>query len=317
MKSILVTGAAGFIGSNLAEHLLKEGNLVYGVDNFITGSTKNISRLKENKNFNFLEVDVVGMGSDQKRILAGQKFDEIYHLACPTGVPNLVTLAEEMLLTCSIGTRNILEIARESGAKFLFTSSSEVYGDPLEFPQKEEYTGNVNPTGIRSPYEEGKRLAEALVVMYQRKYGLDGRIVRVFNTYGPNMSEKDERIIPKFIQQIKNGTSLSVHGNGIQKRTYCHVDDLIDGLLIAMEKGGRGEVYNLGGGEEIEVKYLAELLLKISNSHVGINYTERPPHDHQSRRPDLTKIKALGWSPKIGLDKGLRSILNNQPIEIT
>ena len=317
MKNILVTGAAGFIGSNLAEHLLKEGNLVYGVDNFITGPTKNINALKGNPNFNFLEADIVDMGSDQKRILAGQKFDEIYHLACPTGVPNLVTLAEEMLLTCSIGTRNILEIARESGAKFLFTSSSEVYGDPLEFPQKEEYTGNVHPTGIRSPYEEGKRLAEALVVMYQRKYGLDGRIVRVFNTYGSNMSEMDERIIPKFIQQIKNGTSLTVHGDGIQKRTYCHVDDLLDGLLIIMEKGGRGEVYNLGGDEEIEAKDLAELLLKISNSHVGIKHTERPAHDHQSRHPDLNKIKALGWSPKIGLDKGLRSILNNQPIEIT
>lgn len=308
MKRILVTGAAGFIGSNLADHLLKAGHYVIGIDNIITGVNKNIIRLSKHDNFEFLKENIVDL--DQKFIekLKIEKFDEIFHLACPTGVPNLVTLAEEMLLTCSIGTKNILEIAKDSNAKFLLTSSSEVYGDPLIFPQRENYTGNVDSTGIRSPYEEGKRFAESLTVMYVRKYDLKGKIVRIFNTYGPNMSEKDLRVIPRFFEQIKNNQSLTVHGDGTQKRTYCHVHDLIDGLNLVMDKGEIGNVYNLGSREEISVMNLAKLMIDLSETEVGISTVQRPPHDHKARMPDTTKATRLGWSPKITLRDGLKRI---------
>ena len=316
MKKILITGAAGFIGSNLAEHLLKEGNLVFGVDNFITGSVENVDRLKANSNFSFQQADIVDLDQDQLSDLVNQKFDEVYHLACPTGVPNLVTLAEEMLLTCSLGTRNVLEIVRGSGAKFLFTSSSEVYGDPQQFPQTEEYTGNVDPVNLRSPYEEGKRYSESLVAMYTRKHGLDGRIVRVFNTYGSYMADKDARVIPKFMNQLRRNIPLSIHGRGEQKRTFCHVADLVDGLIIAMRHGEKGKVYNIGSEEEISIADLAKLMIEISGSNVGIEIIKRPKHDHWSRRPDLAKISSLGWSPKIDLKKGLRLILKEQTAEV-
>ena len=316
MKKILVTGAAGFIGSNLAEHLLRKGYLVFGVDNFITGSVENVDRLRVNPNFSFLEADISDLAPSQEIALTNQKFDEVYHLACPTGVPNLVTLAEEMLLTCSIGTRNVLEIAKDSRAKFLFTSSSEVYGDPQQFPQTEEYTGNVDPVNVRSPYEEGKRYSESLVAMYTRKHGLESRIVRVFNTYGPYMADKDARVIPKFMNQLRANTPLSIHGRGEQKRTFCHVADLVDGLIIAMRRGEKGKVYNIGSEEEISIAALAKLLMEISGNRVGIEIIERPKHDHQSRRPDLSKITSLGWSPKIDLKKGLRLILREQTAEV-
>ena len=316
MKKILVTGAAGFIGSNLAEHLLRKGHLVFGVDNFITGSVENVDRLRVNPNFSFLEADISDLAPSQEIALTNQKFDEVYHLACPTGVPNLVTLAEEMLLTCSIGTRNVLEIAKDSRAKFLFTSSSEVYGDPQQFPQTEEYTGNVDPVNVRSPYEEGKRYSESLVAMYTRKHGLESRIVRVFNTYGPYMADKDARVIPKFMNQLRANTPLSIHGRGEQKRTFCHVADLVDGLIIAMRYGEKGKVYNIGSEEEISIADLAKLMIEIAGSSVGIQVIERPKHDHWSRRPDLSKISSLGWSPKIDLKKGLRLILNEQPLEV-
>ncbi|MEX0621848.1 MAG: NAD-dependent epimerase/dehydratase family protein [Candidatus Woykebacteria bacterium] len=309
MKKVLVTGAAGFIGSNLVGRLLKESYYVVGIDNFITGEPKNIRKFSGDSNFKFIRADIVNLDAGQVEDLIHERFSEIYHLACPTGVPNLVTLAEEMLLTCSVGTRNILEIARKSGSKFLFTSSSEVYGDPKVFPQEESYSGNVDPIGIRSPYEEGKRLAESLVIMYVRKYGLRGKIVRVFNTYGPNMSEKDERIIPKYIQQIKKGAPLTVHGDGTQMRTFCHVADLVNGLLLVMREGKNGEPYNIGGVKEIAVKDLAQTMIRLFSSKVGISYVKRPAHDHQSRRPDLTKISSLGWSPSVGLEDGLSRLI--------
>src|SRR4030043_912832 len=306
MKKILITGVAGFIGSNLAQRLLEEGHQVFGVDNFITGSHGNISDLTKQPNFCFEEADTTSLTRNQIRKLSKKGFDEIYYLACPTGVPNLTRLAEEMLLTCSVGTKNILDVALKSKARFLFTSSSEVYGDPQEFPQNEDYTGNVDPTGLRSPYEEGKRYAESLIMTYVRKYGFEGKIVRVFNTYGPNMNKSDERIIPKFIGQIKNGQPLTVHGDGTQKRTYCHVYDLIDGLTLVMNEGETGEVYNLGSREEISVMDLAKLMIDLSNTNVGISTAQRPPHDHQARMPDTSKVSRLGWSPKTSLEEGLR-----------
>ena len=302
---VLITGAAGFIGSNLADFLLGEGHFVVGIDNFITGSPQNIERLKEKPRFNFFNLDVALLNEDDKKQLGDFQFQEIYHLACPTGVPNLTTLSEEMLLANSYGVKNILDIALACRSKIIVTSSSEVYGDPKVFPQREDYTGNVNPVGLRSPYEEGKRFAESLFVMYYRKYNLDARIVRVFNTYGPYMSEKDERVVPRFIKQLSGGEPLTIHGDGTQKRTFCYISDLMRGLMLALRQGTRGEVYNIGGSEELTVLDLARLLIGVSGVPSKINFVPRPAHDHQARRPDLSKIASLGWSQKISLEEGL------------
>ncbi|MBI3282640.1 GDP-mannose 4,6-dehydratase [Candidatus Curtissbacteria bacterium] len=300
---ILVTGAAGFIGFHLCRKLLSLGHIVVGLDNFITGTRQNINLLSENRNFIFHERDINFLFILQKKIL---EVEQIYHLACPTGVDNLMPLAEEMLTTCSAGTKNILEIARTNGAKFLFTSSSEVYGNPKISPQKENYTGNVDIIGVRSPYEEGKRFAESLITAYVTKYKIDARIVRVFNTYGPAMSQSDTRVIPRFLRQAMTGQPLTVKGRGVQKRTFCYVDGLIDGLIKVMEKGKIGEAYNLGSNVETAIIDLAKLIIKITGSKSKIQFVSRPPHDHQRRLPDLKKVRKLGWQPKIGLEDGLK-----------
>lgn len=316
MKHILITGGAGFIGSHLCKILLNKGHKVICVDNLITGDKKNINNLFKNSNFKFIELDIAkdslalsgkpGQFSHPKddQPLA-ETLNYIFHLACPTGVPNLVTLAEEMLLVNSLGTRNVLELARKTKAKVLFASSSEVYGDPQVFPQTEEYTGNVSPIGIRSPYEEGKRFSESLVIMYVRKYNIDARIVRIFNTYGEGMSNKDSRVIPKFLRQVKIGESLTVEGKGEQTRTFCYVDDLIDGLILVLNKGLSGEVYNIGSDKEIRIFDLAKLTIKITKSKSKIKFIKRPTHDHKRRLPDIGKIKKLGWRPKVTLEKGI------------
>lgn len=304
MKTILITGAAGFIGTNLSKRLLKEENKIVGVDNFITGSRDNLKALNSDSNFSFIESSIESPSLKKK--LSKYKFDEIYDLACPTGVPNLVTLAEEMFSACSAGTKNLLDIALANRAKFFFTSSSEVYGDPEIFPQTESYTGNVDPVGIRSPYEEGKRFSESLVIMFQRKFKLDTRIVRIFNTYGSHMSREDLRVVPKFIDQMLKGEDISLHGSGEQKRTFCYVDDLVNGFILVMEKGSRGEVYNIGSTEEITMVELAKLVIQISGKPSKIKLEKRLEYDHQARMPDLSKITALGWKQKVTLTEGLK-----------
>ena len=314
---ILITGSAGFIGSHLAEFFLKEGHQVVGLDNFITGDQNNADKFSKYLSLNFIESDIADMKEDLRKKLEAQKFDEVYHLACPTGVPNLITLAEEMLLTNSLGTKNILDIARKNNSKVIVASSSEVYGDPLVFPQTEEYSGNVDPIGTRSPYEEGKRFGESLVSMYVRKYSLDARIVRIFNTYGPNMSLADQRVVPKLINQLNNNQPLTVHGNGSQKRTFCYITDLLDGVVLVMKQGTPGEVYNIGSEDEVEIYKLARTLIKISGLSAEIISEPRPSHDHQARMPDLTKIKKLGWQTKINLEEGLLLTLKqSQPTEV-
>lgn len=302
--NILVTGVAGHIGSNLCKYILGEGNFVVGVDNFVTGERENLKDLDSASNFTFIESAIEDPSLRTK--LASFKFEEIYHLACPTGVPNLVTLAEEMLSATSVGTKNVLEIALKHKAKFLLASSSEVYGDPQVSPQGESYTGNVHPTGLRSPYEEGKRFSESLVAMFVQKYGLDAKIARIFNTYGPNMSDKDQRVIPRFLFAALENEPLTVHGDGSQKRTFLFVDDLITGLALVLTKGKSGEVYNIGSDKEFSILELANLISKITDSKSEIRFSPRPLHDHQSRMPSLEKIKKLGWQPKISLDEGLR-----------
>lgn len=298
---ILVTGAAGLIGSNLCKKLLENGQEVVGVDNLITGSPQNIMKLRKYQKFKFIKHDITKP--------LPNNFELIYHLACPTGVPNLGPLAEEMLLTCSEGTRNILELAKSHHAKVLFTSSSEVYGDPQVFPQDESYTGNVDPVGFRSPYEEGKRFAESLIAMYVRKYKINAKIVRVFNTYGPGMATGESRVIAKFLRQALSGKPLIVQGKGKQKRTFCFMDDLVDGLILVMEKGQSGEVYNLGSDKEISIIKLAKLIIKLTSSKSLIEWMERPSHDHQARLPSLKKVKKLGWKLRTSLEDGLRKTI--------
>ena len=305
---ILVTGGAGFIGTNLCKRLLEEGHKVVAVDNFITGSPKNSHDLRVFPKFTFIKHDIVKPFHTNYK-LRTTNYKLICHLACPTGVDNLIPLAEEMLLTCSIGTRNVLELARKTKAKVLLTSSSEVYGDPQVSPQKEDYTGNVDPTGLRSPYEEGKRFAESLMLMYVRKYNVDAKIVRVFNTYGPCMSQKDTRVIPAFLHQALSDQPLTIHGKGLQTRTHCYVDDLVEGLILVILKGQKGKVYNLGGEIQISIVNLAKLILKYTRSKSPLKFVKRPPHDHQSRQPDLSKIKKLGWKQKISLEEGIRKTM--------
>lgn len=307
MSHILVTGGAGFIGINLCKKLLSQGHHVIAVDNFITSTDDNIKRLLPNPKFRFIKHDITQpiLNIKYHPSADGSNTKYIYHLACPTGVPNLTKLAEEMLLACCVGTRNVLEIAKKTKAKVLFTSSSEVYGDPKVFPQEENYTGNVDPIGIRSPYEEGKRFSESLIQMYVRKYNVDVRIVRVFNTYGPYMAPNDTRVVPRFLAQGLQNKSLTVEGKGVQTRTFCYVDDLVDGLLTVMKKGEKGEVYNLGSDKEIKIIDLANLIIKATNSQSKIAFVERPTHDHKHRLPSLEKVRQLGWKQKVSLEEGL------------
>jgi nucleoside-diphosphate-sugar epimerase len=309
MKTILVTGGAGFIGTNLCKKLLDEGHKVIAIDNFITSSGDTIKKLKSHPNFIFIKHDITKPFPARIRNQESE-IKEIFHLACPTGVPNVTTLGEEMLLTCSVGTRNVLEFAREHNAKLLLTSSSEVYGNPEVFPQTENYTGNVDQIGIRSTYEEGKRFSESLVALYVRKYKLDGKIVRIFNTYGPHMTMTDTRVIPNFINQIKHGKPLTVQGKGEQRRTFCYVDDLIEGFLTVIEKGSPGEAYNLGGNQEYTIKELAEMMIKLTNNpKIKLLYIPRPSHDHEARKPELKKVHKLGWKQNINLEEGLEKTL--------
>ena len=311
--TILVTGSCGQIGTNLSLRLLKEGQQVVGVDNFLTGDRENLEILKNYPHFTFYEKDI----EDPllKDLLAEYQFDEVYHLACPTGVPNLVTLAEEMLSATGIGTKNVLEIAKAKQAKVLIASSSEVYGDPQIDIQHEDYTGNVHPVGVRSPYEEGKRYSEALAAMFFRKYGLDVKIARIFNTFGPFMSKRDQRVIPQFVVQALVGEPIIVHGTGTQRRTFLHVEDLLTGLFLILRNGMAGDVYNIGSDKETTIKNLANLILHATGSKSEIRFVERPTHDHHFRLPDLTKIRNLGWSPKVPLEEGISLILK-EPAKI-
>ncbi|MBI5346119.1 MAG: GDP-mannose 4,6-dehydratase [Chlamydiae bacterium] len=304
---ILVTGAAGNIGSNLCLHLLNRKEKVIGVDNFITGSNKNLSSILTNPNFTFIEANII----DEKIQSTLEKYPikEIFHLACPTGVNNLERLSEEMLLASSIGTKNILEIAKRKKTSLLYFSSSEVYGNPWVFPQPESYWGNVDPIGIRSPYEEGKRFSEALITSFVKKYHVNAKIVRIFNTFGPGDLENDFRAVPSFITKALKNEDLNIYGDGKHTRTFLYVDDLIDGVMLIMKKAAEGSVYNIGSDIEISILELANLIIKISSSKSRINFLKHLSYDVCHRCPDLTKIKKLGWKQSISLEEGLKRVL--------
>lgn len=307
---ILITGGAGFIGSNLTRYLLDKGHAVTVVDNLITGRIENVEPFLKMSNFNFFRCSVEQ--EEFKQLFDRSKgcFDQIYHLACPTGVPNIEKLGDEILSVCSSGTFNVINLAADTGAKLLFTSSSEIYGQPEVFPQRESYTGNVNPIGERANYEEGKRFSETLVQRFVKTHGMQGKIVRLFNVYGPNMSLTDRRVIPQFAVQALSNEPLTVQGKGKQRRTFCYVSEIITSLEMVMEKGVVGKAYNLGSDKEISMLSLAKLIIETTGSASKISFVERPKHDHNGRLPDLGEIKALGWVDRVKLREGISLTLD-------
>lgn len=302
-KRILVTGGAGFIGSNLCEKLLEEGNKVICVDNFFTGRRENIQHLVSNPNFEIIEHDII----NPLKI----EVDEIYNLASPASPPHYQSDPIFTIKTNVIGMINMLEVARENDAKILQASTSEVYGDPLEHPQKEEYRGNVNPIGPRACYDEGKRVAETLCFDYWRVYKTKIKVIRIFNTYGPRMREDDGRVVSNFIVQALKGEDITVYGDGSQTRSFCYVSDLIDGIIKMMEsdESFRGPV-NLGNPGEFKVIELAEMVIRLTNSKSKIVFKPLPEDDPKMRRPDITLAKTkLNWEPKVPLEEGLKETI--------
>lgn len=310
MKHILITGGAGFIGSHLCQVLLNQGHKVTCVDNFLTSSKSTIETLLQNPKFSLIEHDVITpLDHTDPRF---SDVTEIFHMASPAS-PNAksprsyINYPIETLLVNSQGTHNILEFARAHNARVLYASTSEVYGDPTVSPQPEDYFGNVNPNGIRSVYDEAKRFGEAIVMAYNRKYNLDIRIVRIFNTYGDNMQKDDGRVVSNFITQALSNAPITIYGDGSQTRSFCYVDDLVNGLVLFMESDNvSGQVINLGNPDEHTIKEIAEVVKKLTQSASEIVFENLPADDPLKRKPDITKAqKLLGWSPKIPLEEGL------------
>lgn len=301
----VVTGGAGFIGSHLCEALLGLGHQVFAFDNLLTGSEENIKHLTANSRFTFIRFDVTG----EMPILP--QVDYVFHLASPASVPDYQNYPEETALVNSVGTRSLLKFAKAYKAKFLYTSTSEVYGSPLEHPQKETYWGNVNPNGIRSCYDESKRFGEMMTMLYVRKYDVDARIVRIFNTYGPRMRKDDGRVVSNFINQALEGKPVTVYGDGSPTRSFCYVSDLVAGLVKAMmTKGTKGEVFNLGNPSEFTILEFAKKIIAMTGSSSEITYAKLPQDDPPRRRPDITKAKKLlHWAPSVSVDEGLQKTI--------
>jgi UDP-glucuronate decarboxylase len=301
-RTILVTGGTGFLGSNLCHRLIMDENRVICVDNNYTGRFQNIIDLLGNPNFVFIMHDIC------KPLEIREKIDQIYNMACPASPPAYQGKHSiETTKTCVFGAINMLELAKKNNATILQTSTSEIYGEPQVHPQKETYRGNVNPIGIRSCYDEGKRCAESLFFDYHRNYGLNIKVVRIFNTYGPNMHPKDGRVISNFICQALSGRNITIYGDGSQTRSFCYVDDLIEVLIRMMNSPAdfTGPV-NIGNPGEFTIKELAEKVVAKVGGSSKIIYEDLPQDDPTRRRPDITLAKTyLGWEPKIKLDEGL------------
>ena len=305
MKKVLVTGGAGFLGSHLCKRLLAEGSKVTCIDNYFTGNKNNILGLIKNKNFKYLNHDIVVPFYDD--------FDEIYNLACPASPVHYQHNPLKTLKTSVVGSINLLEMAVKSNAKILQASTSEVYGDPKIHPQHENYWGNVNPVGIRSCYDEGKRCAETLFMDYHNTYNINVKIIRIFNTYGPNMNPDDGRVVSNFIVQALKGKDLTIHGDGRQTRSFQYVDDLIEGILRMMNSDDNflGPV-NLGNPNEFTIIELANTIIKITNSKSKLVFCDLPKDDPKQRRPDISLAykKLNGWRPKTELFEGLEHTIN-------
>jgi dTDP-glucose 4,6-dehydratase len=296
---VLITGAAGFLGSHLCERFLRDGHEVIGVDNFVTGSTENVERFADNDGFRLIEADV------SNGIPVDASLDGVLHFASPASPIDYYELPIETLKVGSYGSHNALELARRNRARFFLASTSEVYGDPAEHPQRESYWGNVNSIGPRSVYDEAKRYAEAVTMAYHRHHKVDTRIVRIFNTYGPRMRPFDGRVVSNFIVQALAGEPLSLYGDGSQTRSFCYVDDEIEGIFQLFMHGDERPM-NIGNPDEYTVKQLAEIVLELTGSASTIAYQPLPVDDPKVRRPDITFARErLGWEPRIPVREGV------------
>ena len=301
-KTILVTGGAGFIGSHLCKRLLNENHKVICLDNLFTGTLKNVEDFENNDNFEFVNHDII-------KPYYRDNLDEIYNLACPASPVHYQSNPIKTIKTCTIGVINMLGLAKKNNAKILQASTSEVYGDPEIHPQKEDYNGNVNNLGYRSCYDEGKRCAETLFMDYKREHNLNIRIVRIFNTYGPNMTKNDGRVVSNFILQALKGDDITLYGDGYQTRSFQFIEDLVNGLIQMMNSDSVGPV-NLGNPIELSMKDLATMVIKLTNSSSNITYKDLPEDDPKRRKPDISLAKSiLDWSPSIDLETGLKKTI--------
>jgi dTDP-glucose 4,6-dehydratase len=298
-ETVVVTGGAGFLGSHLCERLLADGDTVICIDNFCTGTPRNVEHLLQRPNFRLVRYDVTDY------LHVSGPVDAVVHFASPASPKDYLDLPIETLKVGSVGTMNALGLARAKGARLLLASTSEVYGDPLEHPQSEDYWGNVNPVGPRGVYDEAKRFAEAMTVAYRKTHGVDTAIVRIFNTYGPRMRPNDGRAIPTFIRQALRGEPLTVAGDGSQTRAVCYVDDTVEGVVALLRSSHPGPV-NIGSPEELPVNDIARRVIDVTGSDSPIVHIDRPADDPTVRQPRIDLAKsALGWKPQIELDDGL------------
>ncbi len=303
VKVAVVTGGAGFIGSHLCEELILKGYKVYCLDNLITGSLENIEKLFGNENFVFLKQDVTNY------IHIPEKVDVVFHFASPASPEDYLRYPIQTLKVGALGTHKTLGLALAKNALYVLASTSEVYGDPSINPQREDYWGNVNPIGPRGVYDEAKRFAEAMVMAYHRYHNLDVRIIRIFNTYGPRMRLNDGRVVPNFISQALKGENLTIYGDGKQTRSFCYIDDLIEGIILSIEKG-LPEPINLGNPQEITILEFANIIKELVPETKGFTYKQLPQDDPKQRRPDITKAKnLLGWEPTVSIYDGLKKTI--------
>ena len=300
----LIAGGAGFIGSHLCARLLNEGHEVLCVDNLLTGSERNIAPLRNRDGFRFAQADI----TQPLRDGAGSDADVIFHLASPASPVGYWTYPFETIRVNTEGAFQLLDLAQRAGARFLMASTSEAYGDPEVHPQREDYWGNVNSVGVRACYDESKRLGETITMEYVRQRGVDARIVRIFNTYGPNSQLDDGRMIPNFITQALTNQPITIHGAGTQTRSICYVDDLVDGLMRAMfTPGTTGEVFNLGNPDEQSILTWAQMIARLCSSSSALEHAPKREDDPERRKPDIQKAQArLGWEPRIAPEEGLR-----------
>ena len=295
----VVTGGAGFLGSHLTDRLLAEGHRVIAIDNLITGHLTNIEHLAGNENYRFIKQDVT------RYLLVPDEIDYVFHFASPASPIDYLELPIPTLKVGALGTHNTLGLAKAKKARFLLASTSECYGDPLVHPQREDYWGNVNPIGPRGVYDEAKRFAEAITMAYHRYHGIDTKIVRIFNTYGPRMRLRDGRVVPAFIGQALGGQPLTIFGDGSQTRSFCYVSDLIDGIY-RLSQSDFHEPVNIGNPREMTIKQFAEEIIRITGTKSGIEYKPLPVDDPKVRQPDITRAKQiLGWEPKVEFEEGI------------
>ncbi len=300
MKRVLITGAAGFLGSHLCDRFIKEGYYVIGMDNLITGRLENIEHLFGNENFHFVNHDVSNF------VHVPGELDYILHFASPASPIDYLKIPIQTLKVGSLGTHNLLGLAKAKGARMIIASTSEVYGDPMVHPQTEDYWGNVNPVGPRGVYDEAKRFQEAITMAYHRYHGVETRIVRIFNTYGPRMRLNDGRVLPAFIGQALRGEDLTVFGDGSQTRSFCYVDDLVEGIYRLL-MSDHAEPVNIGNPDEITISQFAEEIIKLTGTTQKVIYKDLPQDDPMQRQPNIDKAKAiLGWEPKVSRAEGLK-----------